>query len=487
MKSMAQLSGFYRINSRGCPRNYAIEPAQTAPVHLFRHGRPENKPLEAPSFLVPAVIEALSRSKTYQSLVQIVPGEADGYCANMVAKGGGIVITSDSDLLVHDLSDGGVALLRDIYQDDNAVIRAAVYNPRQIFQRLGLSGNSDICRFAYERWCSAHATTAMLIRACSEPIADGTRFKEFCAQYKEDERAEIPILASGTTVSLNGFDPRWSELVLQMSQPAAEQGSDRVFKMFLPVLMDSPEKGTAWENSRYIRQLAYSLARRVIPGAGGSIREYRRVQSQDQSGREVAILQPSSIRSETGELADVLQRLKTILTSKHEAIYWTIAYIVLDIRGSTSDGRGLFALDILQWKKWPGETAQSIPWTFIHFIAHLKAAYYSLRMLQQLVRASAVDARKVAGLHFAKLSQVLKDLPLLEESPNSRNIGIVLNSVPPTELAKILAHFVEIPRPQIESKTSTKRSRKLRAENTIAKQSTKATAASNMFGLLPVE
>ncbi|KAJ2977798.1 hypothetical protein NQ176_g4170 [Zarea fungicola] len=458
-----------------------------SPVHLFRHGRPENKPLEAPSFLVPAVIEALSRSKTYQSLVQIVPGEADGYCANMVAEGGDIVITSDSDLLVHDLGDGGVALLRDIYQDDDAVVRAAVYNPRQIFKKLGLSGNSDICRFAYERWCSVHATTAMLIRACSEPIADETRFKIFCAQYKEEERADIPVLASGTAVSLTGFDPRWSELVLQMSQPAEGHGSDRVFKMFLPVLLDSPEKGTAWENSRYIRQLAYSLARCVIPGAGGSIREYRRVQSQDQSGREIAILQPSSIHSEAEELADVLQRLKVVLTSKHEAIYWIIACIILDIRGSTSDGRGLFALDILQWTKWPGETAQLIPWTFIHFIAHLKAAYYSLRMLQQLVRASAVDTRTAAGHHFAKLAQVLKDLPSLEESPNSRNIGIVLNSVPRTELAEILAHFVEMPRPQIESKTSNNRSRKLKAQNTIAKKSTKATTSSNMFGLLPVE
>ncbi|KAJ6780466.1 hypothetical protein PWT90_01832 [Aphanocladium album] len=487
VKSTTQLASFCGSNRRGCPRCHIIAPAKAVSIDAFKTGRPETRPLEAPSFLVPAVIEALRRSQKYNPTVQVVPAEADGYCAKAAVEHGGVVITSDSDLLVHDLGSGGVALLRNIYQDDAGAVRAAVYFPRAIFRTLGLSNAADICRFAYERSCSAHTTTPMLIQACSEPVKDEKGYEEFCVQYQEEERAEIPTLSTGQSLALDGLDPRWSELLLQISQPRPPAGAVTVFRMFLPVLIDSSEKGTAWENSRYIRQLAYSLARHMLPGTNGAVHEYRRVQTIDQGGRQVIMLPQSSVHAELRDVADTLEQLSRLLSGKRDALYWLLAYIVLDIRGSAADARSLFVVDMLQQKKWPGETAENIPWAFVHFVAHMQAIYYSLRMLTQLIHASMADARRAAGSSFAKLAQTLEKLPLLEESPDARTVSMLLRNAPVGKIDEILTHFVELPKPSPAVQKSAKRAKKSVSNGSVSKRPMKSAAASNMFGLLPME
>ncbi|EGX95779.1 hypothetical protein CCM_00433 [Cordyceps militaris CM01] len=488
VKSTSQLASFYGYNGRGCPRCHIFEPAESVTIDPFKSGRLEIKPLEAPSFLVPAVIEGLQRSKRYKPIVKVVPGEADGYCAMAAADIGGVVITSDSDLLVHDLGAGGVVLLRDMYKDDEGVVCAAVYRTRDIFRALGLSGIADIRRFAYERLCSVHTSTTMLVRACSEPVKDEQAFKEFCAQYEEEERAVIPTFNLGDKLMLHGLDPRWSELLLQLSQSRSNT-TPYAFRMFLPVLIDSTEKGTAWENSRGIRQLAYSLARNMlVPGSSGAVHEYRRVQTPDQSGRQVAMLSQSAIHTEVAHLAGTLNKLARSRSDKRDAMYWLLAYMTLDIHGSEADGRSPFAVDMLQRAEWPDDKTKTISWRFVHFVAQLQAAYYSLRMLKQIVHVSMLDAQRVAGSSFTKLAHALRKLPLLEESPNARSVCELLRTAPAAETGGILSQSFELPDPQAEYKIiPSKRCKKQKSDSAVSKKSTKGLATSNMFGLLPVE
>ncbi|TQV93018.1 DNA replication initiation factor cdc45 [Cordyceps javanica] len=492
VKSTSQLALFRGYSPRGCPRYHITEPLEASSVDAFKNGRPKNKPLEAPSFLVPAIIEALQRSDKYSPVVKVVPGEADGYCAKAVAEAGGIVITSDSDLLVHDLGAGGVALLRDIYRDNDGVVRAAVYRPREIFRTLGLSGISNIRRFAYERSCSVHTTTAMLVRACSGPVRDRQSYTEFCIQYSEEERAVVPIFSSGDKLMLDELDPRWSELLLEMSQqPSAAVAT--TFRMFLPVLIDNPEKGTAWENSRCIRQVAYSLARSLLsPAICGPVHEYRRVQTRDQSGRQVPLLTQSSMRSQVSELADTLQSLAKLLPGSRDSLYWLLAYVVLDVRGSAADARSPFAAEVLlqQQAQWPSESTATVAWSFAHFVAQLQATYYSLRMLRQLVRASPPDAKRAAGpaAPLSRLSEALDALPPLQDSPGVRGVSEMLSATPAGKIRQVLAHFVELPKSQTECKSSGKRTKKQKAiDGGVSKKSTRNTATSNMFDLLPME
>lgn len=70
--------------------------------------------LPALPFLVPAVIEALGKSR-FRDQTRVVPAEADVYCANHANLNGGTIFTSDSDLLVYDMAENtSVVLFKDI-------------------------------------------------------------------------------------------------------------------------------------------------------------------------------------------------------------------------------------------------------------------------------------------------------------------------------------------------------------------------------------
>lgn len=70
--------------------------------------------LPALPFLVPAVVEALNESR-FQSQTRVVPAEADVYCAKHASLNGGSIFTSDSDLLVYDMTKKtSVVLFKDI-------------------------------------------------------------------------------------------------------------------------------------------------------------------------------------------------------------------------------------------------------------------------------------------------------------------------------------------------------------------------------------
>jgi len=72
------------------------------------------KGLPALPFLVPAVIEALNVSR-FQEQTRVVPNEADVYCAKRASLNGGTIFTSDSDLLVYDMTEKtSVVLFKDI-------------------------------------------------------------------------------------------------------------------------------------------------------------------------------------------------------------------------------------------------------------------------------------------------------------------------------------------------------------------------------------
>ncbi|QDS75601.1 hypothetical protein FKW77_006405 [Venturia effusa] len=81
----------------------------------FSRGQDKLKALPALPFLVPAAIEALNESR-YRFQTRVVPAEADVYCAKYASlHGGGTIFTSDSDLLVYDMTEkSNIVLFKDI-------------------------------------------------------------------------------------------------------------------------------------------------------------------------------------------------------------------------------------------------------------------------------------------------------------------------------------------------------------------------------------
>ena len=85
----------------------------------------------------------------------MVAGKADAFCALVASKRGCLILTGDSDLLIHDLGLGAVVFLNDVElhkEGDIENLSARMFKPQQIARRLEID---SISRLAYE--LSEHA------------------------------------------------------------------------------------------------------------------------------------------------------------------------------------------------------------------------------------------------------------------------------------------------------------------------------------------
>lgn len=502
MKNTTKLNMAYAAWPQGyvvrCPRLQGI-----SDVHLFKSGRLEGKHYLDPTFLVPAVVDAIRQRSKYEGIVHVVPGEADGYCAGYVARHGGVILTSDSDLLAHDIANGKVVFLRDIYMDADSTLLAATFTPRNIYRRLGLPNSTKSCRFAYELKLSHNATLPKLLQACVKPIVDEIGFGEFCRQYACHEGLPLPTMACGHVVSLTGMDPRISELMIQFG--GMQHGFDghcREYKIFLPILMEDPSKGSAWEQSTPVRQLAYTIAGwALLASSTKSVQEYRRVQSLGQRGRTVNLLSKETATSCISELCDIIAQVKASAAGKL-SWYWIILCSILNIRECREHEKYSHVLGMLceGTDKVPHQSC-STSWDLIHFVAQLQAGLYSLRTLHQVLNTLSGDLMDALPADLRKLRQCLSYLPELNEYPDTVMTIRFLDTVRYHDICQLLKDFVYIREPvsdppeQIDQERRTKNvmeKQKKKSKNGYKRKSkskgpvtTKTHIADNMFSLLP--
>ena len=415
---MNQLVTFSSTNSTGCPKQHlSKQPTSTVDLFPLRSLALASKSLPPPSFLVPAIIDGLKNSRSYGHLVHLVPGEADAYCARHVAENGGLILTSDSDLLAHDLKDGRVAFLRDIRMESRSDLACATFAPTQICERLGL-GPELACRLAYERKCSTNASLAQLVSYCKQPVNDETGYETFCRQYLHLEIRKLPVTKQGKPLRLDCFDPRISEFMLQLDEPQGHPKSDQLSpKIFLPHLIESPEKGSAWEPSTPIRQLAYSVARMVVPGFTRSVQEYRRVQNTVQKGREVTLMNESSAEEFASWISDVISEVKAIL-GDDVSLFWPLLCLVCDISQCQKQEKQSHVLQTLRDAPVVPLGSSKVPWGVVHFAAHLQAAYYSFRTLHQVLSSGSGLVSEISSPKILSLNSSLSGLPSLATYPD---------------------------------------------------------------------
>ncbi|KAF2084811.1 hypothetical protein K490DRAFT_7994, partial [Saccharata proteae CBS 121410] len=225
--------------------------------------------LPAAPFLVPSVIESLQASQ-YASVTCVVPGEADAFCADLAkTDGGGIVLSGDSDLLVHDLGpEGCVMLFRDIDLGDRGKLKTFVYQPANIASAVGLG---SLLPLAFVLSVDCYRTMPECIRLAKEVGMETVGFREFCREYGEvtadrPAPATLPDNASHLqqiiSQHLRVLDPRISEYVYQVvgttSNSSSPDPADSSRTMYLPFLIDDPSRASSWRPSTPLRQLAYS-------------------------------------------------------------------------------------------------------------------------------------------------------------------------------------------------------------------------------------
>ncbi|KAJ4323191.1 hypothetical protein N0V84_004454 [Fusarium piperis] len=436
LKNLNQLKASYSKDPSGFSPAYLSTTKETPPT-LFSSAQPLGKPFLPPSFHVPAIVDALQLCCRYASLVHLVPGEADAYCAQRLAKSGGTVLTSDSDLLVHDLGHGRVVFLRDIYLDGQSRLACASFSPAHICEKLKLSPTSKICRLAYERKRSPHLTLPQLLRDCVQAVVDTAGYAEFCHEYLDHETAPLPVSTADTEIQIGSLDPRISELVLQLGNQDAQTNHLNGDIIFLPILLENPSRGSAWEQSTSIRQLAYTLARWIIPGSPSTIQEYRRVNTSVQKGRQVHMLPKEAAKVWAQDLMTLMS--KASAESEGDAVQaWQMLCLTLDIRHCREEGKKSHVLQILE--ECTQQTAfKRVSWDIIHFVAQLQAAYYSFRVLKQIMSLAPTEET------MPELYSMLSSLPPLAEYPTIKSALEFLRRSGEAQILKIITRLVPLP------------------------------------------
>jgi hypothetical protein len=398
--------------------------------------------LPAAPFLVPAVIETLSQCKRFESIVEVVPGEADVYCAQYVKNHGGTVITGDSDLLVHDLGSGKVTFFRDIEPADagsSTDLKCVQYDLEGIAKRLELPESHGLRSLAFEMKMDSYLSFRELLRRAVKLEAVTHRvalYREFAAEYEalpfasETQDSDESYDDAHCLSLLQKLDPRISEYVLQFPKFAQRAGpsetllsrgmeQDGGIKVFLPFLLDCPVRTSAWEMSTYVRQLAYSLINLILPVEErvASVVEHRRLQSAAQ-GREWEVPTNTEIPDACASLVDLFGQLSKTSSKPHGNYIWRVLAIYQDTLFSSNADKAALSSKIIGQSRGDKAPQNRLTWDVVHFFAQLQGSYYSFRMLKQIMElVLAYDDSKVLHSHLYQLQAELKLLPDLKEMP----------------------------------------------------------------------
>ncbi|KAL6790118.1 XPG domain-containing domain-containing protein [Trichoderma sp. SZMC 28012] len=499
MKVTSRLNLFYSSNSMACPRKHVV-PTNDIYLDANRPGRFTDKTSLDPAFLVPAIIDAVRGSPRYREKCFVIPGEADAYCASDIAKHSGTILTSDSDLLAHDLGSGKVVFFRDIHENASSMLACVVYAPREIYTKIGLSKSVEACRLGYERLRNPNATLPLLLKACSKPIADALDYDHFRQQYVHHESAPVPHLVDGSLLPLSGLDPRVSELLLQIGQAPRAKNAREKAKIFLPSLFDNPTKGTSWDASAHVRTLAYTAACRYLQcRCSMSVEEYRRVQNIIQKGREISLLSNNEANIAASELLELLRRVRE--TNIAQQYQWVLLCVILDVIECNQQGKNSHTLITLQRSGGSlTATGDKISWDLIHFSAHIQAGLYSLRILSQVLSSVIVETNSTDEftLNLIQIGGILAELPPLHEYPDVCLLSDFLKASREQQILNILSEFItfeqapsqgEQSRPKAEDKNPSKRGGKSQGINkkTNKKTSNSSAKRGNKFNVLSID
>ncbi|KLU85976.1 hypothetical protein MAPG_04995 [Magnaporthiopsis poae ATCC 64411] len=425
-----QLNNFFLAT----PHGVAESESRTSPVDrnkLFSSS--SNRPswaagtLPPPPLAVQAICDALRQSDRYGDLTQLVPEEADCYCADSVRiHGGGVVLTSDSDLLVFELGEeGSVVFLKDIdlggaaTKSDGLHVQRS-YSPAKMAKRLGLPAKYGVSALAFELYLDSYLPEGKLL----ENARQATAIKESPGAYLTFmEPYTLFPLESGprtavTPAELCNMDSRLSELAVQCvnlsspesdsGNPTESSGSERdgsPLRIFLPNLVDAWTRTSAWEMGSSIRELAYRILRLGLPKQPAEVREYRRLTTAASSGGTCvslpAVDAADGVAKSCAELMAQISKIRDPLTQNQKDedsssdLVWAVLSMHQDIQQSQDSGKESLVLHLLSHSTdRDGAIRDCGTWDVLHLLAQLQATLYSLRMLKQVLDFAASRAAR---------------------------------------------------------------------------------------------
>jgi hypothetical protein len=459
-------------------------------------------------FLVPAILETLVQSAEYGALTEVVPGEADLWCAQYSREHGGLILTGDSDLLVHDLGlNGAVSFLKDVQHAANKSeegIQTYIYRPATIVKRLDLPESQGLRSLAFEIVKDPYITFPKLLKQAQTSDAITGHPEEFCGFLKEYVQVlpsisnNIKNYADIETV-LRRLDPRISEYILQSLSFAPRDNTPKLTTggngtdthIFLPFLLDSPVHTSAWETSMSVRQLAYSLINLMASGDEQiqCVFEHRK-QVDKSNGRELQLTEAVSIPDSCDALLMYLMELKSKLPGLSESRIWTAWSICQDKSSLVS----LFMQQFLQIEA--SEEPSNFTWDIVRFFAELQASQYSFRILKQILDVVVASSDLLnLPLPVQSLYAQLQFLPDLIHFPSLFDASCAVRKSGDQELMVAINHIIQtlnppamdIEEPVKGSKKKKKKKTKRKRDSQTVELSDTKKRPTNMFELLSTE
>lgn len=436
---IARLKAFKKTSSSGLSSS-----SYSMMTTTMTTGGSARKSLPPPPFLVFAVVEELVRSK-YANVTFVVPGEADPFCVVAAAEAASAqamisgvqeaaspitIFSDDSDLIVFEAgAQTRIVPFRDLtvteMGETTTILQGYEYRPAEILRREKCHLSSLIKPaffMSLDLFCNlgqALQLTAAAAAAADSPggglLDDREDYQAFAQQFHTSKEVqELAEIRSNAVLknSLASRDSRVSELVHQVQLQARGEMTGPM-RVYLPFISDDPARSTAWNVGKETRVLAYSIALLLLqqqhvqqqqPYDFFNIQEYRRT-----GARISAVLlelmsgsgsDTEGIISTSARLASCLQNgLDTAkgMNLQQEEDAWRFVVMQHVLTYLHHEGLTLPSIEdavqvVLQGTGSSKEECKERKWQMVHLDAQYQAAYYSFRMLQQLLMVTADTA-----------------------------------------------------------------------------------------------
>ncbi|KAF2263748.1 hypothetical protein CC78DRAFT_266266 [Lojkania enalia] len=352
--------------------------------------------------LAPSLMEALSRSE-FAHVTRNVPGEADDWCASCAKHHPrSVVFTSDTDLILYEYSpEAFVIFFRDAILSPNPSFK--VYSPTGIRLQLKLKSLMSLAYTIQE--APGKPLTENVQRARSIDL-DSLQYHEFSSRYSGILHTSKPISdIVALNAVVNRLDVRVSEFV---HQALATEYMTAIPEVFLPLLFEDVNQGSAWNLGRDHRLLAYSL---LMRRGSRSIREHMR-RGRAPAALNLKIYSQQEMQAKVAEiLSDILTWTANIPELPEPALAWSLIAIQFMLRDLKPPYVYLLTRVVIN--------GFDNTWDFVQLHARLQTSLYSLRMLKQCISVWLAIQEQSGGSDFydntMRLSEALSSLPTIPD------------------------------------------------------------------------
>ena len=373
------------------------------------------------------------------SLLGLLPQRRNAESGNFTGAkaardGGGIILTNDSDLFVHDLGSHGAfslihqAELRPNKEEEEGeqiacqTVRLSIFRPKELADRLGLV---DLRRLAYvlSRTREVLSLPEAVTRAKEHRDIGSLPFQEFLEEY-----ATEPSITESQTFSpesLANFisyapslDPRVSELMLQLKATS----QDTVY-MYLPYLIDNPARSSAWLVSTEQRSFAYSIPNHLRNGPHERprtiIAEFHR-KGDRILAQQISILSSDRFHTQSSEHLAKLQDFLDTFADYPKHVTWR-AYALEEVyRWYLNNSKAPPSRETMT-RLMMGLSKPDSAWEDVHLSAQVQAVLYTLRMTQQILAYTISTTKTKPPKPLKKLASILGSLPPIAQLIPSRS------------------------------------------------------------------